>query len=84
MEGATPTPNSSTPLPSSSPAPSTAPNSGLAATAARQWTREQVRRALNDRYLLVRRLERAGLRRGLMAVGIFVGEFDLERAARSV
>jgi hypothetical protein len=45
-----------------------------ASAASPAWTREQVRQALNDRYLIARRMEKTGLRRIIMACGFFVGE----------
>ena len=36
------------------------------------WSREALRAGLNDRLLMVRRLERLGLRRCLLACGIYL------------
>ncbi len=42
--------------------------------AARVWSQREVHAALNDRYLLVRHMERTGFRRILLACGGFLGE----------
>jgi hypothetical protein len=44
----------------------------------RQWTREDVRRAINDRYLLVRELEKTGFRRLLFASVAFIGKHSIQ------
>ncbi len=62
------------------PAPLLAGAAG-AAVGEREWTRADVRRALNERYLLMRHVQKTGTRRLVVACGCFLGAWRRARRA---
>jgi hypothetical protein len=65
-------------------AASSSPPATAAIAGAPVWTTEQVRQALNDRYLIARKMEKTGLRRILMACGCFIGAFNIRAFCRGL